>query len=244
MNELLDAALKYTRYGWHVFPIVPKGKRPLTPHGFKDASAAESAVRQWWARWPGANIGIATGASGLVVVDLDGKEGIAAWALGKANNPGMNDDTLTSLTGGGGIHLIFLAPESTIIGNSASKLAPHIDIRGMGGYIIAPPSVHPSGKKYQWDMQCHREPLPLPPAVLAALMKQGAQIAKPIASEILERERNSTLASLAGTMRRRGMSEAAICVALMITNTEQCRPPLPLAEVQRIAANYARYNPA
>lgn len=244
MNHLLDAALKYARFGWYVFPIVPRGKRPLTPHGFKDASAAEAMIKTWWAQWPSANIGIATGASGLVVIDLDGEEGIAAWARGKANHFEMDDNTLTSVTGGNGIHLIFKAPGGTPISNSASRLAPHIDIRGVGGYILVPPSVHPSGKKYRWDKQCHREPQPLPAAILSVLRKQESQPAPPIDTEIPARERNSTLASLGGTMRRRGMGETAICVALMITNIERCKPPLPLTEVQRIASNCARYQPS
>ena len=72
---LLEAALKYEQRGWAVFPLRPRGKEPLTRHGFKNASTSEAQICQWWSEWPDANIGLATRKSGLVVVDVDTKEG-------------------------------------------------------------------------------------------------------------------------------------------------------------------------
>ena len=73
-NELCEFAVVYAQRGWAVFPLKPRSKAPLTPHGFKDASNDAQTIRAWWARWPKANIGIACGASGLVVVDVDNKD--------------------------------------------------------------------------------------------------------------------------------------------------------------------------
>ena len=73
-NEFLNAALGYAAQGLYVFPIKPRGKTPLTNHGFKDASTDPEQIRAWWTRWPDANIGITTGkASGFWVLDLDGE---------------------------------------------------------------------------------------------------------------------------------------------------------------------------
>ncbi len=152
MPSLLDAALEYAEKGWPVFPCRPRGKVPLTPRGFKDATTDPAMIRTWWARWPDANIGMPTGpTSGIVVIDIDCGEGkcgdatFAELASGKPDVP----RTVESLTGSGGRHLLFRSPDPTI-GNTAGKLGKDIDTRGDGGYIVMPPSVHPNGRAYAW----------------------------------------------------------------------------------------------
>jgi Bifunctional DNA primase/polymerase, N-terminal len=147
--ELRAAAMRYSSHGYPVHPLRPRGKVPLTPHGFLDASSDPGQVFEWWRRWPTANIGIPTGpASGLLVVDLDGAEGLASWARLEAEHGWV--DTLTVLTGRGR-HLWFTWPEGCELGNSSGLLGPHVDTRGIGGYIVAPPSLHPNGQLYRWS---------------------------------------------------------------------------------------------
>ena len=141
--DLSAAALAYVRdFDWHVFPVGPD-KKPLTTHGFKDATRYAEQIRQWWSRWPSANIGIACGASGIVVVDLDldvkkDLDGPAEWAKLTAGHDPIR--TAEASTPRGGRHLYFTAPDQSEIRNSASKLAKGIDVRGIGGYIVVPPS--------------------------------------------------------------------------------------------------------
>jgi hypothetical protein len=150
MTELLAAAIAYIEERrWAVLPVAPKGKVPLTRHGLLDATKEREQVERWWRRWPHANIGIATGPpSGLLVVDLDGAEGLGSWARLEARHGVVL--TLEAATGGGGVHLVYGYPENIDLGNSAGRLGDGIDTRGRGGYIIAPPSVHPSGRRYAW----------------------------------------------------------------------------------------------
>lgn len=148
-----------------MFPLKPRAKTPLTAHGFKDATTNIDTIRAWWAKAPTANIGLNCGKSGLVVVDLDKRgdhDGLQEWDTLTDKNH-LSIHTSVSLTGGGGRHLLFKAPAGVEIKNSAGKLAPGIDIRGEGGYIVLPPSIHPSGKPYSWaDTSSTIEILPQP----------------------------------------------------------------------------------
>jgi hypothetical protein len=129
-----------------VFPL--NGKVPLTPRGCKDATADLERVAKWWQRWPEANVGVACGApAGLFVVDLDGLVGAAAF-VELQRRYGALPATLWARTGSGGWHAYFRHVAG--LGNSAGKLAPHVDTRGDGGYVVAPPSRHPNGNRYRW----------------------------------------------------------------------------------------------
>lgn len=168
-NNLLAAALALADRGWSVFPC-HRDKTPATMHGVKDATADPARIRGWWSARPDASIGLACGPSGLVVIDLDVAKGaLAAWRGLKAAH-GIDDETLTSITGGGGWHLFYRSPEGFAGRNSASKLGPGIDVRAVGGYVIAPPSGHPSGKHYLWDPdRAGLEPILLPDSLRALL---------------------------------------------------------------------------
>jgi putative DNA primase/helicase len=175
--DFLTVALEYASRGWYILPLKPRDKIPLTKHGVKDATTDPDTIRRWWAQWPDANIGIACGPSRLVVVDLDGPEALAAWG-DLALRYNIRYDTLTAHTGGGGFHLIYRAPDGLRIGNSSGKLGPHIDTRGDGGYIVAPPSIHPSGETYTWENP-EREILPLPQVLIDLLTRQGRETPPP-----------------------------------------------------------------
>ncbi len=143
-STLVQAALARAAQGLPVFPCVPGGKEPLTRRGHLDATTDPEQIRAWWTRWPTANIGIPTGErSGILALDVDldkgGFESLEALT-GEASLP----DTYTVRTGGGGAHFYFSYPPGSNVRNSAGKLAPGLDIRGEGGYVIAPPS-HTTG---------------------------------------------------------------------------------------------------
>ena len=151
-----EAALLYAaEMGWLVFPV--DGKVPLTKRGLYDATTDEEQIRRWWLKWPEANVAMPTGeASGVVVIDGDGADGIAnAKKL-------LSEDALVALqvvTGGGGRHNFFQHPGAgRSVPNSAGRLAPAVDVRGDGGYVVLPPSrtegsyrwANPDGDRMRW----------------------------------------------------------------------------------------------
>jgi len=156
---LAAAAAEYVSRGWAVFPVEPGGKRPvgqLVPHGLKQASVEQRDVERWWAKLPDANIGLRTGLS-FDVLDIDGPEGMEALDIASSEAYSVIGPTCT--TGGGGHH-VYVAP--TGVGNKAGLL-PKVDWRGAGGYVVAPPSVHASGRCYEWlDGQSPGELSPAP----------------------------------------------------------------------------------
>lgn len=231
---LAEAAAHYARKQWPVFPCHPNGKAPLTSSGFHAATTNVEIVAGWWHEWPTANIGFVPGRAGFIVIDVDGDEGRReAAALGLLAEP-----TLRVITPRG-CHLYFKHPGGTI-GNV--RLAPHLDTRADGGYVLLPPSVHPSGDVYRADKAAV---LPLPPDAPGRLSGNGHRRAlPPLEAAIPDGQRNDTLFRLGAALRHYGASAAAIRAALLAENVARCRPPLPEDEVERIAASAAQYTPA
>jgi hypothetical protein len=130
-TTMLAKALALARQGLPVFPCRCVNKRPLTENGFKDASTDPELIRNWWAIWPRAYIGVPTGNKFIVVdLDLQHPEALAWTESNRAHLP----LTRTHVTKSGGRHLLF-KPDSKV-GCTTSKLGPHIDTRGVGGYVI------------------------------------------------------------------------------------------------------------
>jgi putative DNA primase/helicase len=177
----------------------------------------------------------------VFVLDVDGDEGEAAIRELCSTFGDEWMDTLT-VTTARGRHLYYLCPEGAEIRNSASKLAPGLDVRGAGGYVIVPPSIHSSGHQYTW---VHEEaPVAQAPAWLLERLSTPARQSTPGTDHnaaIPKGRRNAALTSLAGTMRRRGATREAIEAALLAENRQRCERPLPEAEVVRIAASVTRY---
>ena len=151
-SPFLECALQYAGRGWRVFPCRPKTKLPLTTHGFKEATVKPSLIERWWERWPDANVGVATGSmSGLLVVDVDGLDALARLQelSSAASEPlGATAVCVTSR----GWHLYYMLEPGEIIKSSVGKDSrAGIDFRAEGGYVLAPPSVHPSGWVYKWE---------------------------------------------------------------------------------------------
>ena len=151
-TPFLSAALELAERGWPVFPVKPKQKIPRIKEWQKVATIDPNIVRGWWTQWPNANVGIATGeGSNLVVLDVDVKDGKCGdESLAELERQlGDLPTTVEVVTGTGGRHIYFIYPNNSEIRNSASQLGPGLDVRGEGGYVVVPPSIHPdTGRTY------------------------------------------------------------------------------------------------
>ena len=241
----LSWALRYAQnHKKRIFPC-GRDKRPLVKNGFKEATLDPNTIRQWWSQWPDALIGMPTGAiNGLTVLDvdvdpdkaLDGNDELHQLEHANAKLP----DTVECLTPRGGRHIYFEYVPG--VRNSASKLAPGLDIRGEGGYVILPPS-GANGRRYEWEASSTKNPAVMPRWLVVKLKDSPKTSSQPSDNPVPEGGRNAHLASLAGSMRRPGMSIEAITAALKAENARRCDPPLTDAEVEKIAKSVGRYAP-
>jgi hypothetical protein len=193
-----EAAAEYAARGWLVLPChhlvgggcscraadcSSPGKHPRVPRGLHAASADAAVVERWWRRWPQANVGVRTGAeSGLVVVDVDTVHGGGRSMRGLMDRYGDLRDVPRVRTGSGGWHLLFAHPGERVP-NSAGRLGTGIDVRGDGGYVIAPPSVHARGRAYRWEV--YAGDLPPLPEWLHDLMTASREPAVPSRSVLV-----------------------------------------------------------
>lgn len=267
MNDLLRTALEYERHRFSVVPLhTPTqdggcscgqpdcdtpGKHPrLTSwKEYQRRRATGQEIERWWTQWPDANIGIITGAvSRLVVVDIDGQQG-------KESLRGNRFPKTPVVTTGRGLH-VYLRHPGFECRNASDKWPdgntyPGLDFRGDGGLVVAPPSLHVTGKQYAF---CEGRSLndvrlaPLP-EWFATMLRNGpgkpatGGEAAEVGCTIPVGRRNATLTSLAGTMRRVGFTQAAIEAALKTENAARCDPPLSEGEVSGIAASVGKYEP-
>lgn len=227
MLSRLESALAYAARGWKVFPIweiLPDGtcacgescdspgKHPRTTTGFKAASTEEAVIRTWWEKhWPDANIGIATGA-GLFVIDVDPHRGGDDSIRGLPALP----DTPRVSTGGGGFHA-YLKGDGR---NTSGLLGPGIDTRGDGGYVVAPPSNHISGRDYAWDVDYHLEDIPLAdmPAWVAQKLHPQAPSAPATVPGPINNEKGARILdwSLRRVKRGVGRNETGLALACQL----------------------------
>mgnify|MGYP001609433811 CR=1 FL=1 len=243
-DSLLTTAVAYAERGWSVIPIGPN-KLPHIRWKIRQVRRATvDELLAYWTRWPSANVGVVTGSisGGLVVVDADDDDAVSAVLdlLGDVV-PGIVE------TACGG-HYWFTDRTAQIHRNGVRLAGRKLDVRGEGGYVVAPPSVHSSGHVYRWVNDGGTPPSALPPLpqslsnlITAQKPTSSAYVVPTSTGRILEGNRNSTLASLAGVMRSRGMSVIAIEAALLAENSVSCDPPLGRAEVRGIAASIGRY---
>lgn len=183
---LLAAALAYAARGLHVFPCwelvgsdcaCPRthrsrdaqgqcgspGKHPRTPNGVKDATTDPAIIAGWWGRWPKAHVAIAAGASGLLVVDVDPRNGGDDSLADLERQHGPLPDTPRQLTGGGGVHVLFQRPDRPHVRGPRHGLGRGVDVKADGGYIIAAPSGHLLGRPYIWEVGHALDDLPIAP---------------------------------------------------------------------------------
>jgi len=250
LNGLIDAALCYADLGYRVFPCLPGRKQPLTKNGLHDATIDQEQIERWWQAHPNANVAIAT--DGLLVVDIDTKEN--RWLAD--DHEKLLDLTAgpMSLTANGGQQHFFRQPKDKHWRNTAGQLAPQVDTRADGGYVVAPPSVLTGARRYRWAQALDEPPerLPLPPSWLIEQLDRLARGTNPSerialnngdTNKIPSGQRNHALASLAGTMRRVGMTTTEMRAALLQANQDRCVPPLPEVEIDRLVQSIGRYQP-
>ena len=242
---MLDWAHYYAALGLRVFPIKPGQKSPpMVSDWPKAATADPAALSAWWERWPGANLGIVMG-GGLVDIETDvkpgadGEQSLAAWATSaRVTIP----PTWSFKSGGGGVHRLFRCAGD--IPNKVNIL-PAVDIRGGSGYAVFPPSVHPSGGRYEWlpgysPADLPGGPAPVPPE-LFFLLAEDNKAPLEVPAEIIEGNRNDTLFRLACKLRQAGLEEAEILGAVRTLNERRCSPPLDDAEIETICRQAAGY---
>jgi hypothetical protein len=245
LSPLGAAAIAAAKRGWFVFPLRHKSKEPFRGSaGFKAATNDVDVVQRLWASNPGANIGLVPGPSGLLILDLDGAAG-----LENGRRLGLLEiATLTVVTGrgDGGLHLYFKHPGGTI-GNR--PLCDKIDVRADAGYVVLPPSIHPQSDRPYSFVDSNAQVADLPSNIVDSLRSHTNPLAvallttsdNPTDGLIAAGQRNSTLASIAGYLRYRGIEQDGIEAALCALNEHCCDPPLRDREVAAIAKSISRY---
>lgn len=236
-------AQRYARRGKPPFPVQPRGKSPLTPNGLLDATRDLSTIAGWWERWPDANVAIRTGApSGIVVLDVDPPAG-ADTLRELERTYGALPITTSVKTPRGGSHIYFQHPGREVR-NSAGQVGPGLDVRGDGGYVLAPPSIGENGRPYEWDEEAKPAPMPDWLLALAAPSDAARKLAAPvsdwlrIAAGLGEGERNSGLARLVGHLLHKNVDVLLVLELAQLVNTRN-RPPLDAREVERIVDSIA-----
>ena len=228
-NELEQAALDYAQIGWSVFPLHPRTKVPATPHGFKDATTDEAQIREWWGENPDYNVGIATG-NGLVVLDADSSDAIESL---------MDLPATKTVRTSRGKH--FYYESSGAFKKSNSRLWDKVDVQGIGACVVAPPSIHPDGTRYEWEDE-DTPVAPLPRERLEGGNASPTTETDDDNAKVYDGERNDWLKTTAGNLVRRcvdaGFSEAETQALLRAQNEEHCIPALARSVVDRMAANF------
>jgi len=255
------------------------GKHPigkLAPHGLNDATTDRETIRRWWKAYPLANIGIATGptartvffpkdktertcyASGFIVIDIDPDKGGSDALAELERQHGALPDTPEAITGSRGRHLLFAHPGGKV--KTTGSIAPGIDVRGDGGYIIAPGSLHKTGNRYAWDTALHPDelaPAELPYWLLSLVLDtapppattNGTTDHKPrldipaILAGVPEGMREKTIWQLACSYRGAN-TPREVAERLILEAASNCTPPFPADEaISKVTRAYKLYSP-
>ncbi len=238
---LLDAALEYAVAGFRVFPLLPGGKQPLgalAPHGVKDATTALDKIIAWWTAAPDANIGVATG-GGRFVLDLDDSD---ARDRLEAAGVVLPEGTPVATTGHGA-HFWFAGD----VGNR-TKVVEKVDVRGDGGYVVAPPSIHPEGPTYTWVVSPFDRPIGPPPPALLAMVGTKAKVAPApnaqgdwvtnLLAGVGEGGRDDACTRLAGYFLGKGVPTSVVNL-ILDRWALACSPPFPPDQVEKCVSSIA-----
>lgn len=269
-SKTLNNALALRELGYAIVPIHgvvdgrctcsnPKcthpGKHPIIMGGVNAATRNRAKIREWLTDHPDANIGIAIGdRSGIIVLDIDPRNGGYETLADRETELGALPKTPRTLTGGGGEHQFFVAPPFTIKRDTAGKLlGPGVDVLTNGSFVIVPPSLHASGKRYTHDPKrslLDSMVLELPKAWQARLRKApskgppspGVSLGE-VKSPIAIGSRNNTLTKIGGYLVNTALSDEAVAQCLMLINQRRCKPPLDETDVRTIAESVLGYRP-
>ena len=260
LSELGQAAVWYCEHGFGIIPIQPRGKHPITTNGLHDWFNNPEDARKLWAEQPDLNIAIVCGtASGnLVVLDFDEDEDKNVHGLDTMNEwedeSGPLLATATAITGRHGMHCFYRA-DKTYHPSVNRDLG--VDVRGEGSYVVAPPSVHPNGNHYEWnvgDAPWEREVARVDANVDAFIdhvqrnggtgqddEPQGERFQLP--QRIRKGERDDTLYRYACSLRGKGYADDAIEAMVEKANAENCVHPLPANDIKRIIRQACKKGP-
>ena len=246
--SMYDAAIEYAKKGFAVFPLKYRDKVPLTRNGCKDATTDAAQIKAWWQKYPNANIGLATGSvsQNVFVIDLDidedrgidGYHSLEDWQREHGDFP----ETWTAITGRGGYHLYYR-------GNGRVKnragIIDGVDIRGNGGYVVAPPSIHKNGNRYEWEYSPDEFEIAKADNNVEYFLnhddqKQGAAFTMP--NIVAAGQRNQMLFRFACMMQAKGASDQSVFAATMAENESSCSPPLTEQEVRIIVSSATKYD--
>src|SRR5262245_14621740 len=247
---MIRSALTLAGKGLHVFPCLPRDKRPATANGVKAATADADTIRRLWQHDPQFNIGVATGKpSGIFILDVDGIDAEAELRKLEAQH-GALPATVEVITARGR-HVYFKMPDVPPIRNSAGKLAPGLDIRATGGYVLAPPSIHPTGRRDGWSVDCASALAEAPAWLLQiiAAPAHGANANKGVATPpsewrelmkgLSEGVRDCSLTKLTGYLLHRHIDPFVTLELIRSFNATRCAPPLSDKDIERIVSSVA-----
>ena len=256
LSELGQAAVWYCEHGFGIIPLKARTKQPATIHGLNDWFDSPDSAREVWTKYPDFNIGIVCGAPshGLLVLDFDideerekdGYATLSAWERAQGDLP----ETAVAITGSGGMHYLYRTDRNNIRPSANPELG--VDVRCDGSYIVAPPSIHPNGTRYEW--QDHPEDVPISTAngavydFLDHIQRNGGQDETvkdngkfKLPERIEKGARDKTLFRYASHLRAIGRSDAEILNTVMGANFTLCEPPMDSKDVQRIVRSACRY---
>ncbi len=247
---LASEAVELTQFGFSVFPLRPNRKDPAIKGGFTNATTEAEAVEYEWSLRPNMNVGIATGgvSNGLVVIDCDyhpedGRDGLSVKAEWEREH-GDFPETVCVETPTGGEHYYFRSDEPFNCSTNADKA---IDIRADGGYVVAPPSIHPNGRPYAWINA--PEDMPIADvdenvkAFIRSVQHGGERKPKFQLPEVIGKgQRNDTIFKLACSLQSQGLEDDQILIQLNGVNQMRCHPALPVDEVEKIFQQAISYS--
>lgn len=246
--SMYDAAIEYAKKGFAVFPLKYRDKVPLTRNGCKDATTDAAQIKAWWQQHPNANIGLATGSvsQNVFVIDLDidedrgidGYHSLEDWQREHGDFP----ETWTAITGRGGYHLYYRG--NGRIKNRAG-IIDGVDIRGNGGYVVAPPSIHKNGNRYEWEYSPDEFEIAKADNNVEYFLnhddhRQSASFTMP--NIVSAGQRNQMLFRFACMMQAKGASDQSVFAATMAENESSCSPPLTEQEVRIIVSSATKYD--
>lgn len=284
-NEKLELALAYAAQGFKVVAVHsvrngactcskrdqcdnigkhPKWDKELLPNGLKNATDDPDVIRQWWAKWPDANIAIKTGAdSGIVALDIDVKSAGFEWLKEMVGKHGELPKTVEAITGSGGRHYLFKYP-GWYVKNSNNEISSGVDIRGDEGYILVAPSDHHSGNQYTWmnspfDTDLAELPGWLADEIRATMTKEVNKAREQKKGRVWKKlldgpkiheggdpkqgipGRDVFLFKLGAWMRSKGAGFEDIQATLLAVNEKRLVPPLDESTVYKKAVQASKY---
>jgi hypothetical protein len=241
---MIKAARYYMKLGYKIFPLVVRDKLPATKHGYKSIfELSDAEILSYWERNPDFNIGLPTGSvNGIFVFDIDGEDGKRSlYTLEKEY--GILPRTATSLTSEGK-HMLFKFQEGL---RNRARVMPGLDIRADGGYIVVPPSIHPSGKKYRWLYSITTTSIAQAPEWLIKKITYRDPVLSlerklngsyhPGTGPILKGERNDRLYRMAFAAAMAGKDYQEVLAEIVEANNQRCTEMLTLREVETLVGS-------